>query len=258
MKFTNGIWFDREHHAIYNAVEVGDLSVTDESIRALCTIRHVRDRGDTLNKPTITVSISSPCAGVVAASATHFKGVREREPRFELFPDGKPAEVKAASVSKEHGKAVLRSGDLTATLNTDPDAFNISYSAGNDNELLTDIGWSCLQYIVAPDDARTPSPPTASSSIADPYYRAPASKSNKPYMTVSLGLDVGEYVYGLGERFGPLIKNGQTIELWNEDAGTCTPYTYKNVPFYFTNKVHNCANRFPYLQHLLTLYSSVW
>jgi alpha-D-xyloside xylohydrolase len=53
---------------------------------------------------------------------------------------------------------------------------------------------------------------------------------------VSLGLDVGELVYGLGERFGPLVKNGQAIDLWNEDAGTCTPYTYKNVPFYFTNR----------------------
>ena len=43
-------------------------------------------------------------------------------------------------------------------------------------------------------------------------------------------------MYGLGERFGPLVKNGQSIDLWNEDAGTCTPYAYKNIPFYFTSR----------------------
>ena len=27
-------------------------------------------------------------------------------------------------------------------------------------------------------------------------------------------------VYGLGERFGPLVKNGQTVDIWNADGGT--------------------------------------
>jgi alpha-D-xyloside xylohydrolase len=235
MKFTNGIWFDREDHSIYNAVEVGDVSTTDQSIRALCTIRHVRDRGDTLNKPTIAVSLSSPYPGIVAASATHFKGVRITEPRFELFPDGKPqSDAKSPTVKKAEGVATLESGGLKAALNTKPDAFNISYSTEHGE--LTDIGWSCLQYIIAPDDARQPYLPTTTTTVGDPYYRTIASRSKKPYMVVSLGLDVGEHVYGLGERFGPLIKNGQTIDLWNEDAGTCTPYTYKNIPFYFTSK----------------------
>ena len=161
------------------------------------------------------MSLSSPCPGIVAASATHFKGVKDREPRFELFPDGKP-ETAAAEVSKTDSTAVLNAGELTATLNTGPSAFNISYATKGSDELLTDIGWSCLQYVVAPNEARAPYPPTASTTIADPYYRAPTSNANKPYMSVSLGLDVGEHVYGLGERFGPLTKNGQSIELWNE------------------------------------------
>ncbi|KAM0326713.1 hypothetical protein ACHAQA_006586 [Verticillium albo-atrum] len=55
-------------------------------------------------------------------------------------------------------------------------------------------------------------------------------------MAVSLDLSVGELVYGLGERFSPFVKNGQDVDMWNEDAGTCTNYTYKNVPFYMTNR----------------------
>lgn len=55
-------------------------------------------------------------------------------------------------------------------------------------------------------------------------------------MVEQLLLDVGEYVYGLGERYTPFIKNGQTVEIWNEDGGTASEQTYKNVPFYITNK----------------------
>ena len=49
-------------------------------------------------------------------------------------------------------------------------------------------------------------------------------------------LGVGECVYGLGERFTSFVKNGQTVEIWNEDGGTASERTYKNVPFYLTNR----------------------
>lgn len=51
-----------------------------------------------------------------------------------------------------------------------------------------------------------------------------------------LNLSVGEKVYGLGEQFGAFTKNGQTVDMWNEDGGTCTEIAYKNVPFYLTNR----------------------
>lgn len=35
-----------------------------------------------------------------------------------------------------------------------------------------------------------------------------------------LDLGVGETVYGLGERFTALVRNGQTVETWNRDGGT--------------------------------------
>ncbi|WP_369824459.1 hypothetical protein [Cellulosimicrobium sp. CUA-896] len=51
-----------------------------------------------------------------------------------------------------------------------------------------------------------------------------------------LDLGVGELVYGLGERFGPVVKNGQTVDIWNYDGGTSSEQAYKNVPFYLTNR----------------------
>ena len=56
------------------------------------------------------------------------------------------------------------------------------------------------------------------------------------YMHEQLGLSVDEKVYGFGEKFTSFIKNGQTVKMWNEDGGTCTDQSYKNIPFYMTNK----------------------
>ena len=55
------------------------------------------------------------------------------------------------------------------------------------------------------------------------------------YVREQLELGVGDTVYGLGERFGPLVKNGQTVDIWNADGGTSSEQAYKNVPFFLTN-----------------------
>ena len=62
------------------------------------------------------------------------------------------------------------------------------------------------------------------------------NETGKTYMVEQLALDVDEYVYGLGERFTPFVKNGQVVEMWNEDGGTASEIAYKNIPFYITNK----------------------
>src|SRR6266700_1601893 len=40
------------------------------------------------------------------------------------------------------------------------------------------------------------------------------------YMREHLSLGLDTVVYGLGERFGPLVKNGQVVDIWNADGGT--------------------------------------
>lgn len=56
------------------------------------------------------------------------------------------------------------------------------------------------------------------------------------YMLGQHSLDVGELVYGLGERFTPFVKNGQTVDIWQADGGTSSEQAYKNVPFHVTNR----------------------
>ena len=56
------------------------------------------------------------------------------------------------------------------------------------------------------------------------------------FMRAKLDVDVGEKLYGLGERFTPFVKNGQVVDIWNEDGGTSSELAYKNIPFYLTNR----------------------
>ncbi len=56
------------------------------------------------------------------------------------------------------------------------------------------------------------------------------------YMTEKLSLNPGGLVYGMGERFSPLVRNGQHVEIRNTDPATESDLGYKNIPFYLTNE----------------------
>ena len=77
-------------------------------------------------------------------------------------------------------------------------------------------------------------------TLTSSAWRAMACAKNRQtgrhYMIESLNLDVGEKVYGLGERFTPYVKNGQVVDMWNEDGGTASEIAYKNIPFFMTNR----------------------
>ena len=56
------------------------------------------------------------------------------------------------------------------------------------------------------------------------------------YIREQLTLDVGENIYGFGEKFTTFVKNGQNVEIWNADGGTCSEQSYKSIPFYLSSK----------------------
>ena len=62
------------------------------------------------------------------------------------------------------------------------------------------------------------------------------SGEKETYMCQYLTLSVGETIYGLGERFTPFVKNGQAVDIWNEDGGTSSEIAYKNIPFYLSSR----------------------
>lgn len=56
------------------------------------------------------------------------------------------------------------------------------------------------------------------------------------YMKEELTINYDEYIYGLGERFTPFVKNGQVVDIYNKDGGTGSEQSYKNIPFYISNQ----------------------
>ncbi|MFQ7549129.1 MAG: alpha-xylosidase [Blautia marasmi] len=101
------------------------------------------------------------------------------------------------------------SGSLKAVIHKTPNAYKLAFYEGE--KFLTESSFRNLAHM---------------------HNR----ETGKNYMVEQLLIDVDEYVYGLGERFTPFVKNGQTVEMWNEDGGTASEIAYKNIPFYITNK----------------------
>ena len=64
-----------------------------------------------------------------------------------------------------------------------------------------------------------------------------ALTDGSPIAVESFDLRYDECIYGLGEKFIKLNKVGQTVDLNMTDAlGVTTPRSYKNIPFYVSNK----------------------
>jgi alpha-D-xyloside xylohydrolase len=202
MKFTDGFWRNREGLEVYNAAEVYEAELSEDSITAVVPHFHVENRGMTLTGPVFTLRLSSPLPDVIRVQVWHFTGGKDPSPCFELPAEG----AKGVVLTQDEEAYCLRSGSLTARLSR-KNGWALDFSSAG--RPLTNSRWKNLGYV---------------------------KDGDKAYMKEQLALSVGELVYGLGERFTPFAKNGQVVEMWNADGGTSSELSYKNIPFYMTNK----------------------
>ena len=154
-------------------------------------------RGDTLNNPTLTHHVSSPIDNVIYLSSTHWRQQKSvtQGPHFELFPNGQEKHAAPIKTSKDEESLTFSVGDLSATVNTQPKAFDLSFR--HKKKQLTRLGWRSIGYVKESTTALHPK-----ANYTDP-------NKGKRWVTYQLQLGVGDKVYGLGERFGPFAKNGQ-------------------------------------------------
>lgn len=72
---------------------------------------------------------------------------------------------------------------------------------------------------------------------ADIYDLSLSSNGNETACFEAVSLETDEVIYGLGERFDSLTRNGRTVDFHNKDAvGTTSRRTYINIPFYLSTK----------------------
>jgi len=204
MKFTNGYWLMREEITPDYAVEYADSRIDGNDLYLYVPCKHISGRGDSLNTALLTVKLSSPMEDVIKVSVVHFAGALYQGP-FVPVNEMSPY----VEITEDDNEIVYQSGALKAVVNKQPSSWGIIFYDGN--RRLTDTGFRNMAHMNNRDNGKT-------------------------YMAEQLAIDVDEYIYGLGERFTPFVKNGQIVDMWNEDGGTASEITYKNIPFYITNK----------------------
>jgi alpha-D-xyloside xylohydrolase len=204
MKFTDGYWQLREGVQATYPVQVRDVAAGPAGLTAYLPGVPIRHRGDMLKGPLLTLALAAPMDDVVKVTITHFAGGAHREPGFGLTETEAETQASAA-VRLDADAAVLTSGALSARIDRG-ERFRLDFLA--DGRRLTGSGFKAMALLDTPDGH---------------------------YVREQLDLGVDDYVYGLGERFGPLVKNGQVVDIWNADGGTNSEQAYKNVPFFLTN-----------------------
>lgn len=204
MKFTKGFWQTADHITPLYAVEYADSRINGNELTIYAAGKHITSRGDCLNLGLLTVRLSSPMENVIKVSITHFEGKAYPGP-FAQVTKTNPNVV----IEESEDSIVYKTGYTSAVIDKRPNCWGIRFYDG-DRE-LTDTSYRNMAHMTN-------------------------SASGKCYMVEQLALDIDEYVYGLGERFTPFVKNGQIVEMWNEDGGTASEIAYKNIPFYITNK----------------------
>ncbi|MGN0382015.1 MAG: alpha-xylosidase, partial [Suilimivivens sp.] len=204
MKFSNGCWLQKEGCSCFAPQEVYFTTIEENKVTLLAPTLHITQRGDVLGGVNLTLEITSPAPDIFRVRTYHYKGAILDTPSFELnlyqaLPlqvEDSDEEIKITSggmsllITKKNWSMTYLRGDEI-----------ITRSAGKDLALMK-TDWKGLAYDKG-DDQET-------------------------YIRQMLSLSVGELVYGMGERFTPFVKNGQSIDIWNADGGTSTEQSYKN------------------------------
>ena len=149
---------------------------------------------------------------VIRVRTYHYKGALKDAPEFELSLPQDKEKMDAVETEKE---IVVKSG--TAELHIEKENWKMTYYGCGVKKCSS--SWRDLAYM-------------KTEWKGDAYVK---SEDKDAYMRQQLTLGVGELIYGLGERFVALVRNGQSVDIWNEDGGTSTDQSYKNIPFYLSN-----------------------
>lgn len=205
MKFTRGYWLTRENFVLNYAMQCVRAEKKGNGLHILAACRPILGRGDILNSGALDVTFTSPMANVIRVEITHFAGKAWKLPHFEVN-----AENVETRINETDDAVTFTSGELSARVLRQAGAWQVDFLTA-DGHTLTSSGYHGMAHALDKDSGRC-------------------------YMSDSLMLDVGENVYGLGERFTPYVKNGQTVDMWNADGGTASELAYKNIPFYMTNR----------------------
>jgi alpha-D-xyloside xylohydrolase len=196
MKFTDGYWEMRPGVKPYYADHPHEVETGNGSITVYAATNKLSGRGDTLNLPLITIQFSAPMDDIIRVRAYHHKGQSNPGPEFHL--NESPS---SAIVSDEEQVATLTSGRLKLCVHKGED-WRVAYLAGD--RVLTSSSWRSLGFVDTPEGR---------------------------FIHEQLNLGVGEYVYGLGERFTHFVKTVRSSICGTRTAAQAANWPTRISPF---------------------------
>lgn len=227
MKVSDGYWLSKPGYNVSYATQIYDIEADETSVTAYVTQHWIENRGMTLGGPMLTVRFTSTLENSIKVSIEHFSGTLNKSPSFELHEetDFKPV-IKITSDGHYElisGKTSVKIGKLGCEWEN---------SFWYDGKLLTQNGWRTTSYIE--EDAWLNSKRLEYETGVRTFSRSDTFEKN--YVREMLNISVGEYIYGFGEKFSAFVKNGQTVDIWNNDGGTCSEQSYKSIPFFVSSR----------------------
>ena len=213
MKFNNGCWLFKEGVACFSPGEVYYTKIEEKEVTLCAPTHKITERGDTLGGINLTIRISSPMPDVIRVQTDHYMGTLSKSPSFELNLDN----PQTLQVEDSEDELVVTSGSVS--LKIGKKNWYMRYCTGD--KVITQSLTKDLALM--------------KTDWKGDYYDRNGDLDGT-YIRQQLSIGVGELLYGTGERFTPFVKNGQTVEIYNEDGGTSTEQSYKNIPFFISNK----------------------
>lgn len=205
MKFNLGEWVTKPGVTTYNCEQIRQVKLSADGKEVYLFAVPYRADTRSMDGPAQEIVITSPQADMLRLQTVHFKGDRRKYPEFDI--DDRKCTLTFAERDNE---ITVSSGNIRLVIQKrDPCSFTYYYGDRKLTNIGSRYGSAMLSFVSTPDG---------------------------PYMRGQLQVDVGEKIYGLGERFTPFVKNGQVVETWNEDGGTSSDISYKSIPFYLSNR----------------------
>lgn len=225
MKFANGFWVTQKGYDVKFASQPYEITTTQNSITVLVTSAVIENRGMTLQGPNLEVTYSSTCEDTIKVSTVHYKGGLDNTPHYELNEDANFKPI--INDTEEYIEMISGNTKVVIAKGT---SWNVQFYYKDRH--LTGNTWRATSYITENQysvDAKK------ELNKDNDFFDYPVT-DNASYLREQLKTDIGECIYGFGEKFTPFVKNGQNVEIWNSDGGTCTDQGYKNIPFYISSK----------------------
>ena len=238
MKVSDGFWMNKTGYNVHWASQIYEVRTDGDSVTVYATPYHISNRGMTLGGPVLTVTFTSALEDSIKVRIGHFSGAAEKKPSFALNED---TGFKPVINRLPDGGTELVSGKTSVRIGREKGKWDISYYYGG--KLLTRSGWRTTSMI---EEEKWHRKQTEAAQAEERFF-ARSDSGSSTFIREMLGLSVGEYIYGFGEKFSAFVKNGQTVEVWNNDGGTCTEQSYKSVPFFVSSRNYgvfvNCPGK---------------